>query len=156
MRILGCTRGAKHSLFDLAKNSYSLACIISYKEWGSLRSPYSLFSRNNYALHAVSSIPHWKGSSNSRALFRSNNLGVHVQYPLRAHDQFNQLMWQLVIFLTASVDVLLKGDTDICVWMCAREVPERVREKECVHIPTCVYVFVYRNHKRVLTVYNQN
>ena len=36
--------------------------------------------------------------------------GAHVQYPLRAHDIVNQPMQQLVIFLTVSVDVLLKGD----------------------------------------------
>ena len=40
----------------------------------------------------------------------TSNPGAHVQYPLTAHDQFNQLMWQLVIFLTASVDILLTGD----------------------------------------------
>ena len=39
-----------------------------------------------------------------------SNPGTHVQYPLTAHDRVNQLKWQLVIFLTASVDVLLKGD----------------------------------------------
>ena len=30
LRTLGCTHSAKCSLFDLDKNSYSLACIISY------------------------------------------------------------------------------------------------------------------------------
>ena len=37
---------------------------------------------------------------------------AHVQYLLQAHDRDNQLMQQLVIFLTVSVDVLLRGDAN--------------------------------------------
>ena len=36
--------------------------------------------------------------------------GTYVQYLLQAHGQINQPVWQLVIFLTTSVDVLLRGD----------------------------------------------
>ena len=51
-----------------------------------------------------------KGRQIKGALLSNVGARAHVQYPLKTHDRVNQLMQQLVIFLTASMDVLLSGD----------------------------------------------